>query len=188
MPPPPADPTVTVRRDAAAPSSESRRGSALAVRRSSTAGGMIVAGAVLLLVALASRDLRLPGLYYDELIQIVPALELARGPLASPVGVGPRGGQISIFGHVVPFMTMDYMGAVKQFTFLPVAWLVGTTPESIRFFSIGMAVLAMLATYAFARRILGPVIVAIVVLLLATDPTMLFVAPAAYVYRTLQIT
>jgi hypothetical protein len=146
---------------------------------------MIVAGAVLLLVALASWDLRLPGLYYDELIQIVPALQLARGPLASPVGFGPPGGQVLLFGHVIPFMTMAYMGAVKQFAFLPVAWLVGTTPESIRFFSIGMAVLAMLATYAFARQILGPVIGAIGVLLLATDPTIVFVARADYGSTTL---
>jgi hypothetical protein len=155
------------------------------ILRSTILGQILVAGAILLLVLLAVWDLALPGLYYDELIQVVHALDLARGPLATPVGHGPPGGQIALLGHVIPFMTMDYMGAVKQFAFLPVAWLFGTTIESIRLFSIGMAVLGLIATYAFARKALGPVIGAIGVLLLATDPCMVFIARVDYGSTTL---
>lgn len=155
------------------------------VLRSVTLGRIVVAGAVLLLVLLAAWDLALPGFYSDELLQVVPALDLARGPLASAVGHGPPGGQIFLLGRVIPFMTMDYMGAVKQFAFLPVAWLFSTTLESIRLFSIGMAVLSLFTTYAFAQKALGPVIGAIGVLLLATDPCMVFIARVDYGSTTL---
>ena len=56
--------------------------------------------------SLALQDLRLPGLYYDELIQVVPALDVVRGGLWSSVNWIPSA-QTSIVGHQLPLMTME---------------------------------------------------------------------------------
>jgi hypothetical protein len=141
--------------------------------------GTIAISAIAVFCWLATWQIMLPGLYYDELIQIVPALDIVRGPLTSYVGGIPES-RVQLFGRTIALMTMDYMGAVKQFAFLPVAALAGVTPESIRIFSIGIGALSLLATFAFVRRLYGSLMAVLTVVLLATDPSMIFYARVDY--------
>src|SRR6266851_9819735 len=85
-----------------------------------------------LYASLALRDVRVPGLYADELIQVDPALDFVRGGLWSAVN-GLPASDVWLFGRALPLMTMDYMGALKTFIFIPVVALAGVGPESVRF-------------------------------------------------------
>jgi len=118
--------------------------------------------------SLEVQDLRLPGLYYDELIQVVPALDVVRGGLWSSVNWIPSA-EVSVFGHTLPLMTMDYMGSLKTFVFIPIVAAVGVSPESVRITTVLIGALSLLATFAFVRRLVGLPLALITVGLLATD-------------------
>ncbi len=128
---------------------------------------------------LALQDLRLPGLYYDELIQVVPALDVVRGGLWSSVNWIPSA-QISIVGHQLPLMTMDYMGALKTILFIPIVAAAGVTPESVRLTTVIVGALSVVATFAFARRVAGTPVAVIAVGLLATDLSFIYYVRVDY--------
>jgi hypothetical protein len=134
-----------------------------------------VAGAIAAFVLLAGWHPRLPGLYYDEVFQETTALAFVKGGLGSPVAWVP-GTEISLAGHPLPLMAQTYIGAVKTIAFAPVAAVAGLTPESVRFFTIGIAALALLGYAAFVdilfRGKTGIVVTS--TLLLASDPSYVF--------------
>jgi 4-amino-4-deoxy-L-arabinose transferase-like glycosyltransferase len=121
-----------------------------------------------LYASLALRDVRVPGLYADELIQVVPALDFVRGGLWSVVN-GLPASDVWLFGRALPLMTMDYMGALKTFIFIPVVALAGVGPESVRFTTGAIGAASLLATFAFAKRLFGPHIAFLAAAFLATD-------------------
>jgi hypothetical protein len=134
-----------------------------------------VASSIAGFVLLAGWHPRLPGLYYDEVFQETTALAFVKGGLGSPVAWLP-GTELSIAGHPLPFMAQTYIGAVKTIAFVPVAAAAGLTPESVRFFTIGIAALALVAYAAFVRELFpgqtGILIAAM--FLLASDPSYVF--------------
>jgi hypothetical protein len=138
-------------------------------------GGASLAGiAGIAYVALATRSIDKPGLYMDELINTVPALNFVHGPL--PVSAVPgTGPAITVGHHSLTVMTLEYLGALKSAAFLPVAALVDVSPASVRGFAIFFGALALLATWAFARRLFRSSAVAgISTALLALDPGFVF--------------
>lgn len=125
-------------------------------------------------LSLATHAIEVPGLYYDELIQITPALTLMEGPLAAPA-TGLAGTEIELFGLHFWTMIMDYIGAVKTAAYLPVAELFGATPTPLRIFHAVVAALALVATYGFVHRLFRRAgVAALAVALLAFDPSFLF--------------
>jgi len=125
-------------------------------------------------VAVASFDIRVPGLYYDELFQLTTALAFVNGGLGSAVAWVP-GTEISIAGHPFPLMAHSYIGAVKTAAFVPVAAVFGISPASVRGFTIAVAALSLVFTYLFARRLFrSAAIAAVGAVLLATDPSFVF--------------
>jgi hypothetical protein len=138
------------------------------------AGAAIALGGLAVFLTLASFDIRLPGLYYDESFQLTPALAFVKGGLGSQVAWVP-GTEISIAGHPLPLMALNYIGAVKTVAFVPVAAVFGISPASVRVFTITVAALSLLFTYLFARRLFrSPMIAALGTVLLATDPSFVF--------------
>jgi hypothetical protein len=131
--------------------------------------------AVLAFVVVASRAITAPGLYADEANQLIPALSFVKGGVGTyPVnGVGPTfnaGG-----GHALHVMTSAYSGSVKSIAALPVAAVFDLTPRTIRYFAIVLAVLGLVVTYFFVRRLFRDAVVAAVALvLLALDPSFVF--------------
>jgi hypothetical protein len=145
-------------------------------------GVRALAGLLVVLAAYASLQLqhpRLPGLYYDELIQVVPALDVVRGGLWSSVNWTPSA-DVSLLGYSLPLMTMDYIGSLKTMLFIPIVAAAGITPESVRITTVLIGAASLLAVFAFARRVAGTPVALITVALLATDLSFIYYVRVDY--------
>ena len=135
-------------------------------------------GAILVFVFLATRRISQPGLFPDELFQAIPALAFLDPGIDGGVGAA-TGPDLALGGHALALMTSSYSGQVKTLAFAPVAALFDVSAASVRYFAIAVAALALLATYAFARRLFRSEAIALVaVVILAVDPGMVFYARA----------
>src|SRR5262245_37884318 len=93
-------------------------------------GALALAAAAAPAAWLALRDLEVPGLYYDEVIQALPAAEFLREggrPLQIP---GARSTWLA--GGWFPLMTQPYMGALKSQLLIPVFAAFGASTTSLR--------------------------------------------------------
>ncbi len=124
--------------------------------------------------ALAGRQLEVPGLYYDEAIQALPAAEFLRDdgrPLEIPGAVSTW-----LFGGWFPLMTQPYMGALKSQLLIPVFWLADVSVETLRITTLAWACLGLLFLLLWATRLFGAPVACIAAALLALDPSFLFVS------------
>ncbi len=95
-----------------------------------------------LFLLLASYQLGLPGLHYDEAQEAgVNALQLLT---AAPV-TAFRGAAIQIGSLSLPLMVQDYIGALNVYLALPFLALTGIGVPNLRFLAIVLAVIALLA-------------------------------------------
>jgi len=124
-----------------------------------------------LFLLVASRDLLLPGLYADEVIQIAPALLQAFGTRANGVHNGLPGSGIPLLPRRgdFPLMTIEYLGSLKTLLFIPVARLFGSSTTVIRLFTLAIAACAVFATYRFTARAFSSGAALVATLLLALD-------------------
>lgn len=130
----------------------------------------LVALALLAFAALCFYHYRLPGLYYDESFDVVPAMQLLKGQdvqLARGVG-------IHVFGRAFPVMIGDYWGVVSTYAVLPLFAIFGVGVFAIRLWSIGSGLLAVFLTYRLGRRLYGAPVGALAALLLAIFPSYVF--------------
>ena len=138
-----------------------------------------ILGAVVVFALLGTWNVRLPGLFSDELIQITAALRFVKGDNMHSQTFG-LGREIEIHSHRIPTMIMGYIGAVKTIAFVPLAAVVDLSPRSIRYFTILVGALALVAIAAFARRFFGPAAAILGISLLAIDPSYLFFSRTDY--------
>ncbi len=129
---------------------------------------------VALAALLAGRELERPGLYYDEVIQAVPAREFLREEGRPSQIPGMR--EVRWLGGWFPVQTQPYMGALKSQVLIPVFAVFDASTRSLRLATLGIGLLGMLAAMAFARRALGAPAALLTGLLLAVDPSFLFVS------------
>ena len=125
-----------------------------------------------LALGVALRDLDCPGLYYDEVIQAEPALWFLHAEPAPPEVPGETHAQI--FGRPFPLMTQPYMGALKSQLLVPVLAL-SPDARSLRAATLMVAVLGIVCAMAFARRAYDLPTAVLLGLLLAVDPSLLFI-------------
>ena len=130
----------------------------------------IVGMAVMLFSALSLKNIALPGLYYDEALDVVPAMQLLQGMPLEPV----RGAYLSVAGHPLPLMIMDYVGTVNTYLALPVFAVFGVNVTSVRLLPILLAALGLVLGYLVALRLFDWRVAAISVLLVAVDPSYVF--------------
>ncbi len=123
---------------------------------------------VLLFFGIASHDLALPGLYGDEAIDIVPALQIV-GQYSEHLYNGQAGTHIALGDKQIPLMLMRYTGALKLLLFVPVAAIFGESISSVRLFTLTIAAVAVLATYRFTSLVFSRRAAALATLLLALD-------------------
>lgn len=134
-------------------------------------------GAFLLL---GLHDLRKPGLYYDELFEVVPSLAFVQGGLWSDVFEVHKS-VVSVGGHPLELMAQPYNGGVKTILFVPVAAVFGVTAASVRTFTLLLSATALLFTFLFARRLFrSDAVATLTVCLLALDPSYLFFSRVDY--------
>jgi hypothetical protein len=119
-------------------------------------------------LGLATHAVEQPGLYYDELIQAVPALAFLRGGVPGYQPWVPEG-QLWLGHHEFPLMIMPYIGGLKTAFYVPIVAVFGLTPETLRFFTIALAAGSLVATYAFVNVLFGPAIGLAATALLAVD-------------------
>src|SRR5215203_937449 len=103
-----------------------------------------LAVACLLYLILATYQLGLPGIHYDEAKEAgVNAVELLNGDPVTPF----RGAALTLFGRQFPLMVQDYIGALNVYLALPVLWLTGVGVPNLRLVAVltGLAVLPLAA-------------------------------------------
>jgi hypothetical protein len=131
---------------------------------------LAVLAAVALFLSLALYQYRLPGLYYDEAGDVVPAMQLLHGePISLQRGVG-----IHLFGRDFPVMIGDYWGTTSTYAVLPLFWLLGIDVLPIRLFPILAGAVSVVATWQLGRRLFGSPAGTAAALLLAISPTFIF--------------
>ena len=102
-----------------------------------------LAGVLLLYLGLATHQLGLPGLHYDEAKEAgVNAMELLTG---APV-TAFRDAGLSLFGVTLPLMVQDYIGALNVYLALPFLALTGIGVPNLRALPVltGLAALLLL--------------------------------------------
>lgn len=138
--------------------------------------------ALLLFLLLGGYQLGLPGLHYDEAKEAgVNAMELLTG---APV-TAFRGATVTLFGTALPLMVQDYIGALNVYLALPFLALTGIGVPNLRFLSLFLGLLALLALersisewVALTRQQTGPIPISLAglftVTLLAASPSFVF--------------
>jgi len=123
---------------------------------------------------LAIGDLGVPGPYYDEVIQALPTLEFLEGrPRAAPL---PGSEVLRLDGRPFPWMTQAYMGALKSQLLIPSFAVAGADLSVLRLTTLAWSALGILACIAFARRAFGTGVALVAGLLLACDPSFIFMS------------
>jgi hypothetical protein len=131
-------------------------------------------GLGLLVALLAVGDLGVPGPYYDEVIQALPSVEFLEGRARSPALPGSE--VITLSGRPFPWMTQNYMGALKSQLLIPSFAAAGSSLSVLRLTTLAWSVLGLLVCLAFARRAFGSAVALVSGLLLVCDPSFLFMS------------
>ncbi len=139
-----------------------------------TGGALGIAAAAALSAWLALGDLEVPGLYYDEAIQAVPAAEFLREG-GRPLQI-PGAKSVWLGGGWFPVLTQPYMGALKSQLLIPVFAAFGTSVPALRATTYAWGLLGCLLAALFAGRLLGAPVAVATFALLALDPALLFVS------------
>lgn len=130
----------------------------------------LLAACVALFLATALRQLDLPGLYYDEALDLAPMLDILRGaptPLLRGIGV-------TIGGYTYPVMLMDYMGSLNGYVTLPFMLALGPGVAAARLSPILFSAITIVLAYAIARAWFGRTAGLFTALLLAVSPSFIW--------------
>jgi 4-amino-4-deoxy-L-arabinose transferase-like glycosyltransferase len=127
-------------------------------------------GCVALFLAIALHQLPLPGLYYDEALDLAPMLPLLRGePTELLRGIG-----VTLAGRSYPVMLMDYMGSLNGYLSLPFLATLGPGVAAARLQPILFSALAIVLACALARAWFGRAAGLLTALLLAVNPSFIW--------------
>ncbi len=124
---------------------------------------------ILLFLLFAFRSLSLPGIWYDEALQLVPTLMLLND--AGSFHFHGNSFVCSVGGKTFPLMTLNYLGALKSYCYLPFYLILGVNPLSVRLGGILAGVIVLVFTYMITRKLFGPVAALISLALLSVDPS-----------------
>jgi hypothetical protein len=127
-----------------------------------------------LLFSLVAPRTEVPGLYYDEAFlaqQAKDFLEPGRGIL-HPGSTR----QVEILGRPFPLRNAVYLGSLKSQLLIPGFALFGSSVAVLRLTTLAWSLLALLLTMLWARRLLGTGAALLGGLLIATDPTYVFLS------------
>ncbi len=144
---------------------------------------LICTGAVLIFLLLSGWDISLPGLQYDECLGAAPAVNFVTGRTETePMQIDPS--VIHIFGRPLPVMVMTYIGPVKTLLHIPVFFIGGISPPTVRLLPIIVVALSIILTFVITRTLFDTWSARVAVLLIAVDPSFVYyltrdVGPAA---------
>lgn len=128
---------------------------------------------VLIYFGLASRNLWLPGIYYDEVLQVVPAIAALKGGVNGPM-IQVEGSVIRLGGHPFPLLILPYLGATQAGILTLVFAVADISIPVIRSTFVFLGVFPLILTFLFTRRLFSTGTAIVATLLLAVDPTYIF--------------
>jgi 4-amino-4-deoxy-L-arabinose transferase-like glycosyltransferase len=111
--------------------------------------------------------LELPGLYYDEVLFANAAMGNIDGSFIA--------WQIQVGSAKLPVMLMPYIGALKAYFYAPIFATFKPSVMTVRLPTVLVGLVTLALTYAVVKHWLGEKVALIALLLLASDPTFIFV-------------
>lgn len=130
----------------------------------------VVGAAICTFTTLSILQLDLPGLNYDEAVEVVPSMQMLLGLDVKCF----RDFGFTIIGHRFPIMTQDYIGAHNTYLAIPFLLTVGHTVYAIRLMPIFCGAIALLLIYIVARELYGRRVGFMAVCFLAINPSYIF--------------
>jgi hypothetical protein len=124
---------------------------------------VVLAASIAIYLALTLHQIELPGLYYDETLDLAPMLPVMRGEptdLLRGIGLGR-----------FPIMLLDYMGSLNGYLSIPFLAVFGPGYLAPRLQPIAFGAITIALTWVWARRWFGPGVAGVAALLLAVDPS-----------------
>lgn len=134
---------------------------------------VIVLAAVIVYLALSIPNIELPGVYYDELLQVLPAMATAGYPVGDDYLNLPRT-VINIGRFRLPLLIMPWRGPTESMIFVPVFLMFEPSVVSIRTTYIVLGLVSIVVTFIWVRQMLGVRMATITTLLMATDASYIF--------------
>jgi hypothetical protein len=125
---------------------------------------------LIIYLSLTIPNLRLPGVYYDEALQILPAMDFVGYPVNEDYRI-LRHAEIGIGDQQFPVMLTSYLGALEAAVFVPVFALFPATVEVARLTFIALGTGTILLAFLWGRQMFGLWGGLVLALLLATDAT-----------------
>ncbi len=125
---------------------------------------------VAVFLALSLYQLELPGLHYDEALDILPSVQLLLRKPLEPF----RGAAIYVGNLPLPLMIYDYLGTVNTYLALPFFALLGVETSSLRLMPILLAAFTILSTCLVAAEMFDGKTAVLASLLLAVHPSFIF--------------
>ena len=127
--------------------------------------------ALLSFALLATHQLTLPGLHYDEAKEAgLNAMQLVTG---QPV-TAFREATVGIGLWRLPLMVQDYIGSLNVLLAIPFLAVGGLNVSALRWLPVCIGALTLVVTGRVAQRLGGPVAARVAVFLLAVNPTFIF--------------
>ncbi len=126
--------------------------------------------AVALFLGLTTFQLTLPGLHYDEAFEAVPAMQI----LSHQPTTTFRGNGILVGGHLLPFMTQDYIGAINTYLAIPFFLFLGINMLSLRVMALAVGLVTLWLAFRLGKALYGPTAAILAALLLSVNPTFVF--------------
>lgn len=119
---------------------------------------------------IASHQIDLPGLYYDEAIDSLPTVRMLQGrPQELHRDVG-----IVVNGYEYPVMVMEYVGPINTYALVPFFELWGISTGVERMAMVAFACLSVGLAWLFVRGLFGPAVATISGVLYAISPSFVF--------------
>lgn len=129
---------------------------------------LILVGLLAIFAAAAIPQWHLPGLYYDEALDLVPAMQLVQG---KPVKAWS---EIQIGGLELPLMTLDYVGPTSTYLAIPFFAILGPGVLAVRSMEIAVALAGLVVIYFFTKEFWNRSVAVVTILLLAISPSYIF--------------
>ncbi|MHB9032701.1 MAG: ArnT family glycosyltransferase [Anaerolineae bacterium] len=124
---------------------------------------------------LGARALNLPGLYADEALDALPAMELILGQPSSAVY------SLHLGSFDLPLMLMSYVSALHSWYLAVWFAFLGPQVAVLRLVNLCLGAFSLVLTWLFLRRFLDVRIAGLTVLLLGCDPGFIYAARIANV-------
>jgi len=127
----------------------------------------------MLFIVLSGWNISLPGLQYDECLAAAPAVNFVTGNThTEPMQITPS--VVHIFGRPLPVMVMTYIGPVKTLLHIPIFFIGGISPLTVRLLPIIVVALSILLTFSITQSLFDTWSARATVLLIAVDPSFVY--------------